>query len=248
MNADPPAPDPERTWLLQVLGCFRLGRSGHAVLLPAGAARLLAYLAVVGPVSRQQVSGTLWPDVPQSRASADLRTALWRLQRVDRCVVRSSRDDVSLGDVDVDVHRVERWITAVLQDGGHAASGACPAPPPGTGTGLLHEWDDEWLEQPRERLRLLQLHALETLVGRLLLSGRIGEALTHAITLVHAAPLRESSNQLMLELHLRQGNVAEALRHFHRYRRLLAEEIGVEPGPSITALMTRFLPVTPARR
>jgi DNA-binding SARP family transcriptional activator len=242
VSADGTDADGEPTWRLQVLGRLRLSHDGQPVLLPTGATRLLAYLAVTGPSSRQQASGTLWPEVTQQRASADLRTALWRVQRIGRQLVRSSRDAVVLGDVEVDADRVERWIESVL-DPAEATPGACPPPPPGAGGELLPEWDEPWLEQPRERLRLLQLQALESLSARLLLSGRIGEALTHAITLVHAAPLRESSNQLMLEIHLRQGNVAEALRHFDRYRRLLGREVGVQPGPGISSLMTRFLPV-----
>jgi DNA-binding SARP family transcriptional activator len=67
---------------LHLLGPFRARRGEHPASLPRSAARVLAYLAIHSAASRQQVSGALWPDVPQARASSDLRTALWRLQRV----------------------------------------------------------------------------------------------------------------------------------------------------------------------
>jgi len=45
---------------------------------------------------------------------------------------------------------------------------------------------------------------------------------------VRADPLRESPYRLAIEVHLAEGNVAEALSTYQNYRRLLAREIGVD--------------------
>jgi two-component SAPR family response regulator len=170
---------------------------------------------------------------------------LWRLQRVCSGLVVVSRDLLTLSGVTVDVHAVEEWITAAITPPLTLGERPC-APPPGAGRPLLSGWEDDWVEQPRERLRLLQLQAFESLAGRLLSAGRPAEALPHAIAVMQAAPLRESANQLMIEIHLRQGNVNEAVRHYERYRALTRSELGVEPGLGITSLLGRFLPVAAA--
>jgi len=227
---------------MQLLGGFRVRSDGHLLMLPDRARRVLACVALIaGDATRREIAGRLWPDVTQARANADLRTTLWRLQRLGAGLVVTTGDMLSLGEVSVDVHAVEEWIQTAIAPpvmlGEHPST-----PPPGAGRVLLSGWDDEWLEQPRERLRLLQLQAFESLAGRLLASGRLAEALPHAITVVQASPLRESANQLMVEIHLRQGNVAEAVHHFELYQDRLRRELGVDPGLAITSLLGRFLP------
>jgi DNA-binding SARP family transcriptional activator len=50
-------------------------------------------------------------------------------------------------------------------------------------------------------------------------------------------PLRESANQILIEVHLRHGNRCDAIRQFRRYAELLRWEMQAEPGPGLTALM-----------
>lgn len=226
-------------WQVQLLGGFRVRHEAAPVMLPASASRLLAFLCLHDPATRTEVAGTLWPDAPQSRANSNLRTAIWRLQKVHDKFVDGAQDLVGLGAVEVDVHAVERWITAAISP---QLAGENPATPPGAGRPLLPTWDEPWLEQPRERLHLLQLQAFESLAARLLAVGRPGEALPYAITAMQSAPLRESANQLMIEIHLRQGNVADALSQFKRYRALLQAELGIGPGLGMTSSLGRFLP------
>jgi DNA-binding SARP family transcriptional activator len=187
------------------------------------------------------MAGQLWPDVPQHRASADLRTALWRLQKVEPGLVDVAGDQVSLHHtVGVDVRELEEWIAATIAP--PTMSGADLGPVPrGAGRVLLPGWDEEWLVQARERLRLLQLLAFESAASRLLAEDRPREALPYALSVVQSAPMRESANHLMIEIHLRQGNVADSLHHFEQYRTLMRNELGVEPGTGITSMMAQFL-------
>jgi DNA-binding SARP family transcriptional activator len=50
-------------------------------------------------------------------------------------------------------------------------------------------------------------------------------------------PLRESPHRLMVKAHLRLGNVADAIRQYRTYERLLDEELGVQPTREMTAML-----------
>src|SRR5438128_1956555 len=48
------------------------------------------------PVRRDQVAGTLWPDVGEERAFASLRSDLWRLQGPAKIVIEVSSRELRL--------------------------------------------------------------------------------------------------------------------------------------------------------
>jgi len=226
-----------------VLGNFRVRAHGRTVIVPASIARILAFLALSESSTRLELVAQLWPDLPRRRGLADLRTLLWRVQKIERNLIHVAHDHVSLADgVGVDVREVEKWIELSIAPA--AALDERTSPPASAGKTLLPGWDEPWLDLPRERLRLLQNQAFESVASRLLANGRPGEALPLVLTVVQASPLRESANQLMIEIHLRQGNVAEAFDHFERYRAALRNELGVEPGMALMSLMARFSPTT----
>jgi DNA-binding SARP family transcriptional activator len=104
---------------------------------------------------------------------------------------------------------------------------------------LLPDWYDDWLVDDREGVRQLRLHALERLTEELSLSGRHAEGIQAGIAAVRLEPLRETAHTVLIRAHLAEGNRSEALRQFHRCRRLLAEELGVEPSASIIGLLER---------
>ena len=54
-------------------------------------------------------------------------------------------------------------------------------------------------------------------------------------------PFRERTYQLLMRVHAAAGNPAEALRVYDRCRRLLVEELGVQPAPEIAALYLALL-------
>ena len=50
-------------------------------------------------------------------------------------------------------------------------------------------------------------------------------------------PLRETARQSLIEVHLAEGNQAEAIRELDRYATLLGEELGLEPTPRLRRLV-----------
>lgn len=91
------------------------------------------------------------------------------------------------------------------------------------------------------RLELVELH-----MQALLELGHNDEAIPQLRGLVERFPLSECLHgDLMLALY-RSGRQAEALRQFQSARRVLGEEIGIEPGPALKKLEERILLQDPA--
>jgi DNA-binding SARP family transcriptional activator len=189
-------------------------------------------LAVRGPAPRLQLAAALWPDLADERACGNLRTVLWRLRQDGPGLVDDQADMVGLGSVRLDLAEVKEWAWRAIR-------GEEPwVVPPGAATReLLPGWGEVWLVGPREELRLLQLQALETSTRRLLEAGRIPEAAGLAAAALGLDPVRESTNRLLIEIDLRQGNKVEALRHYRRFERLLRQEVDVTPDPALVALL-----------
>ena len=91
------------------------------------------------------------------------------------------------------------------------------------------------------RLEGLQASALEDRIDADLECGRQSELIGELESLVAAHPLRERLRaQLMLALY-RSGRQAESLQLYHDTRRVLVEELGVEPGRQLQELFARLL-------
>jgi DNA-binding SARP family transcriptional activator len=106
---------------------------------------------------------------------------------------------------------------------------------------LLPDWAEDWLVLEQESFRQQRLHALETGAGLLCRHGRFTHALDAALAAVRAEPLRESAHRRVIEVHLAEGNHAEALRQYDGYRRLLAAELGLPPSENIRGLVGPLL-------
>ncbi|MFE4967076.1 BTAD domain-containing putative transcriptional regulator [Streptomyces sp. NPDC056660] len=233
---DRPAGREEDLVGLRLFGAFRLEGANGSIAVPASAQRLLAYLGLHRRAPRSVVAGTLWPDVAEEHALGSLRTVLWRLRRMRQPAVRSDADSLCLADgVSVDVDDFTR--AALRLTGSSQAPGDVPPPLILLENGeLLPGWDEEWIRPERERLRQLRLHALEALSVRLTVGGCYALALEAALRCVAIEPLRESAHCAVVAVHLAENNVVEAIRHYEAFRRLLREELGLEPSARLAGM------------
>ena len=223
-------------WRLQVLDAFQLSKGGIAVRLPDGAQRMLALLALLDrPAHRLYLAGVLWLDSSERHALGSLRSALWRVRHAAPGVVVTAGTQLGLSErVGVDFHEVlERAHRLVA---GEPDGPGQPIDPAELTRELLPDWYDDWLEADRERLRQLQLHALEALSTRLRGREKYAQAIEVAGMAVAAEPTRESARRELIKAHLAEGNVDEAIRQFELFRRVLAGELGVEPSRRLSAL------------
>jgi len=229
-----------RTFRLALLRGFELSVNGLFTPLSSGPQHLLAYLALNGKAMRRtQVAGTLWGDVSDRRAAANLRSMLWRLRRLDLDLVGTSNEYVSLSKgVVVDIHemgRIAERIFAPSMDVTELSLEELPF----TGE-LLPGWGDEWVVLERERLRQISLHVLEALCERWVGEGLYEKAVGAGLAAVASEPLRESSHRVLIRAFLAEGNPTEAIRRYRMYRETLQRELNLTPSTHLTELVANL--------
>jgi DNA-binding SARP family transcriptional activator len=226
--------------VLHVLEGPGLRVRGQPATLPESSLRLLVYLAFRRrPATRRVVAATLWPEVAESRAGGNLRSAMWRLRGAGggTAVVESDGTTLAIGpDVAVDLQALAGWAERVVRGEPGPADLSVPDGVDAA-LDLLPGWYDDWIVIERERVRTRVLHALEQVSRRLSAAGRHAEAVDAAIAAVCAEPLRESAQSALIRAHLAEGNLVEAQRTFRSYREVLAAELGVDPAPELWQLI-----------
>jgi DNA-binding SARP family transcriptional activator len=217
---------------------------GDVVPIALSAQRLVAFVALHDrPVRRIHTSGMLWTDASERRASSSLRSALWRTPALDgRPVVQASNTHLWLNpEVEVDFRMSVSRAMAFLERNDSYDTPDLDLATDSFGDDLLPDWYEDWVLVERERYRQLRLHALEAVCERLTDAGCYGQALVAGLAAVICEPLRESAHRQVIRVHLREGNVAEALRQYQTYAALLADELEAQPSPSLKALVTEAL-------
>jgi len=114
------------------------------------------------------------------------------------------------------------------------------------GQPLLPGHDGAWVQDRRAALHQVLVRSLELLVEIHLAAGHAGRAVGPAGDLVALEPFRDSAHRRLLLAHAAAGDRGEALRAYDRYRRVLAEELGVGPSPDLEAAYLELLHAEPA--
>lgn len=219
---------------LTLLGGFQLRVDGRVVSLPLPPQRLLAFLALQNrPLLRPYVAGALWPEVSESRAAGNLRSALWRLAQTSQPLIDAGRH-LQLGPaVDVDVRigtaQALRLRTASPLDTDDLKAEHLFFD-------LLPDWYEDWVVLARESFTQLRVHALELLCGRLGADGHHDAAVQAGLAAVAADSLRESAHRALIEAYLAEGNAGPALRQYETFRRVLSDELGLQPSRQLQEL------------
>ena len=227
---------------LRLLRDFELRIGDDSIPVAPASQRLLGFLALQGgTVRRAYAGGVLWADASESKASACLRSAIWRVpHQSGPPLLETSASHVGLGPhVRVDLYDATARAHEILD----ALPGALltPGALEMLGADLLVGWCDDWVVMERERFRQIRLHALDRLGEHLLGQGGYPAALQVGLTAVDAEPLHETSHRLIVRTHLAEGNLGEALRQYHSYARYLDAELGARPSAAMRALVADAL-------
>jgi basic membrane lipoprotein Med (substrate-binding protein (PBP1-ABC) superfamily)/DNA-binding SARP family transcriptional activator len=105
---------------------------------------------------------------------------------------------------------------------------------------------EEWAQPHIRRLRGLWARAVEMLAEGELEDGRVTVVPDLLDELIASEPLREEPRRLLMLALYRGGRQAEALRTYREFRRLLIDDIGVEPSPDLALLEEQILLQDPA--
>lgn len=206
---------------MRLLGRFTLTHGDDEFGLAPRAERLIAFLALRDGAARDLVAFKLWADCSDEQAHACLRSTLWRLPKPGgHCLVQAMSGQLRLSpDVDIDVRRlrrlVEHWQPDARPSDGVDSSTLS--------TDLLPSWYDDWLVIERERHHQLRLHSLERLSCWHVSQGAFTDAIEAGLQAVAGDPLRESAHRCLVQAHLGEGNLSEAVRQTRTYLSFLQE-------------------------
>ncbi|MFE2937673.1 BTAD domain-containing putative transcriptional regulator [Streptomyces sp. NPDC059255] len=247
------AGEPNESALLRfsVLGPVRAWRGGEA--LPPGSPQQRALLASLllregRTATAAELIDGLWGDEPPSQALAAVRTYASRLRKVlspGVLVSESGGYALRTGHDALDLN--------VAQELAADADKARAAGDRGQARSLISKslnlWDGEALasvpgpyaETQRTRLEEWRLQLTEALLDLDLEVGAHTEAVSELTALTAAHPLRERLRELLMVALYRSGRQAEALAVYADTRRLLADELGVDPRPELSELQRRIL-------
>ena len=241
-----------------LLGQFSVHSPRGPVRLQLATARLMAYLALFHgrPLGRARVAGTLWPEVSEERARANVSTVTWRLRRSlseqghSGEIIRTSAESLGL-DPEACRTDVQDFRHASLGPTSHALSldslaRAAHALELYRGD-LLEDWDVEWCQLEREELRQRYHYTLRGLAEGFERRGRHDLALQYVQKAVRTDPLNESAQRILMRLLHRAGERASAINHFKRFADLARSELGVEPDKETMALLGEIKGPPPAR-
>jgi WD40 repeat protein/DNA-binding SARP family transcriptional activator len=230
---------------LALLGHLEIRRAGAAVtgFTSNKVQALLCYLAVTGrPHLRPALAGLLWGELPDTSAQNNLRKALSILHQLLGPCVDISRDSVAFNRTSA------YWLDVeAFEDGAGSAVGKTDAERLEKAVALyrddflagfyVHDAPafEEWALAERARLRMLALQALHTLAVHYSRMGQAGRAaaIDYTTRLLALEPWREEAHRQLMLLLAASGQRSAALAQYETCRRLLAEELGVEPSAEI---------------
>jgi DNA-binding SARP family transcriptional activator len=110
------------------------------------------------------------------------------------------------------------------------------------GRPLLPGHEGPWVEDRRAALRQVLVDGLELQADVHLAGGNGEAAVGPARDLVALEPFRDSAHERLLRARAAAGDRGKALRVYDRYRRALAEELGVGPSPELEAALPGAAP------
>ncbi|MFI2610220.1 BTAD domain-containing putative transcriptional regulator [Kitasatospora sp. NPDC018619] len=248
----------------QVLGPVQAWLDGKPLSLgsPQQQAVLTTLLLHSGrPVTTQDLVDALWGERPPTQAVAALRTYVSRLRSViepRREVRRPAELLVSVADGYALRIPGEALDLAVFERLAAEAAAARAAGDKREAHRLLGQALDLFSGRPltgipgpyadtqRQRLAERQVAAAEELCAAALDIGLHAEIVTELNNLTTEHPLRERLRELLMLALYRCGRQAEALGVYTDTRKILIEELGVEPGAGLSAMHTRILAADPA--
>ncbi|WP_329428672.1 AfsR/SARP family transcriptional regulator [Streptomyces sp. NBC_01268] len=239
----------------RVLGPVQAWRGGDP--LPVGSpqqrALLVALLLRDGRTATVgELIDAIWGEDPPSQALAAVRTYAVRLRKIlDPGVLVSDSGGYALrvapDALDLGVARDLEGASDRARSAGDRLLARDLL------TQALDLWEGETLdtvpgpyaESRRTQLEDWRLQLLETRLDLDLEVGAHAEAVSELTALTAAHPLRERLRELLMLALYRSGRQAEALAVYADTRRLLADELGVDPNPELSRLQQRILQADP---
>jgi DNA-binding SARP family transcriptional activator/Tfp pilus assembly protein PilF len=243
-----------------LLGPLLVRHAGLVVPIPSAKQRVILASLLLDAnrvVSLDELCGRLWEDVPPASALLTLRNYVKRLRAAlgdadhSQIITQSGGYLIRVGPGELDLARFEASCRAARD----AARAQAWDPAATELSGALALWrGDPLADVPSEslarnvvpRLADMRLQALEDRIDADLHLGRHTDVITELRQLTDAHPMRERLHALLMLALYRAGRQADALAAYQRARRMLIDELGIEPAAELRRLHQQILTADPA--
>jgi DNA-binding SARP family transcriptional activator len=198
------------------------------------------------PATPDQLTTAVWGPAAPRAAIGVIRSYVSRLRRVlPTGVIESVGGGYSIAATNLDLTEFTRHLNAARDAEPHtAATELRQALDLWHGTPLAGV-NGDYAEFERTRLTQVRLAAVEDLAAADIETGRHVEAAAALEEVIAGQPLRERPRELLMRAHYRAGRQADALAVFTEIQRLLADELGLDPGPGLQEMQRRILAADP---
>ncbi|MDT7574710.1 MAG: hypothetical protein QOH17_1043 [Pseudonocardiales bacterium] len=234
---------------VRLLGDFRLDGVGLDALRSRQARTLLKRLALErgGTVLLDRLLDAVWPTNRPTRPERDLHVLVSRARAVigaERVLRRDGGYAFAADWWDVEELSTLGGEAARRADAGDVAGARTAAE--GAlllvhGVLLADEADAEWAVEARSAVEATIAGIRRVAATSALAAGQVGDAAAHATEALRHDPYDESALRTLMRAHVAAGRPASALAEFAKVRKLLTEELGVDPGPETRALHEQIL-------
>ncbi len=236
-----------------VLGSVAASHDGVDVAMGPRVRRLFARLVVDNGrvVSHGRLIDAVWEGDPPAGAENSMKTYVSRLRTaidpagIGRLLHRDPGYLLALEGCSLDSARFEEELAEASQ----ALRVVNPERSLALISGALDRWGgdpygefsgEEWAQAEAVRLSELHVVARELQVEALLAAGDTGRAISAAKSLIVAEPLRERPRELLMRGLYVAGRQPEALREYRSFRRMLADDLGLDPSMQLAELEGRI--------
>ncbi|WP_415948370.1 BTAD domain-containing putative transcriptional regulator [Streptomyces sp. KLOTTS4A1] len=220
-----------------ILGPLEVTVDGRPVAIRAAqSAKLLAALLLERGhvVSVGSLTEVLWDGEPPATARQQIHKTVARLRRLIPDVIDTDAAGYRIGEVQLDARKFAELAGEPSIEGLTAALALWRGP-------VLAGVDSRELQSRSRGLAERRLTVTEKLLGLRLHAGQAADVAVELPALIAAHPLREGLRALHMEALLDCGRRAEALAVYAEVRALLAEELGLDPGPELRRIHQRAL-------
>jgi len=246
--------------MVRTMGPYRLESAGQLLNLPLSGSTLegLAYLSIHAnqPVRKEKIASILWPDRSEKSSRGLLSTALWRmrscLRRVKSISINSEAhcvEFVAAPRLFVDVIELEIAVAEALTATKSASSFRLPKCNLDALSMVIRTGDDDflagltadWVLVERERVFNLRIRGLILLMNDLSERGMFSDALGFGRHILHLDPFRECVHRQVMWLYVLAGQQGNAICQYNDCRRMLQQELGIDPMIETTMLRDHIL-------
>jgi predicted ATPase/DNA-binding SARP family transcriptional activator len=186
-------------------------------------------------VSRERLIEALWEDAPPETARKALQVYVSQLRKLlgrDRLVTRPPGYLLSLEDDELDLTRFVKLCESGRQED---ALALWRGPP------LAELAEYGFAKAEAARLEELRSACVEERLEHDLNAGKAAQLVGELEALVREQPLRERPRELLMLALYRCGRQAEALAAYQDARRVLVDDLGIEPGQRLREMHQRIL-------